>query len=187
MTKAEFDKKWGNINIDDLTDEQFVEFKNDCFDMYEESGFAEVFNSPYDDEGEHNGMTFEVVRRATADECDIEAMPIWLVKFENGDTAYCYSEEICKIEQRGSLSVDDAQVQLLNSIDKEDFGDRVYEFAQNLFQSGINVIETKNIIRDSDGRLADYEHSNEVMWYDDVQEEFFQKVYDKTLEFLSQR
>ena len=81
----------------------------------------------------------------------------------------------------------EAQSMLLANLDKEDFGDRVYEFAQNLFQSGINVIESNNEIRDIDGNLADYEHSNEVMWYDDVQEEFFQKVYDKTLEFLSRK
>ena len=103
MTQAEFDKKWGGINTDDMTDSQFIEFKNDCFALYEEGGFIEKFNSPYDDIGggqhEHNGMAFKVIRRATAEECDIEAMPLWYIEFENGDTAYCYAEEICKLEQ----------------------------------------------------------------------------------------
>ena len=98
MTQAEFDKKWGSISTDDMTDEQFVEFKNDCFAMYEQGGFTDKFNSPYDDEGEHNGMTFKVLRRATMQECDLEAMPIWYIEFENGDTAYCYPEEICNEE-----------------------------------------------------------------------------------------
>lgn len=98
MTEKDFNAKWGNINIDNLTDEEFREFKNDCFSVYEEIGFIEKFDSPYDDEGEHNGMTFKVIRRATAEECDLEAMPIWLIEFENGDTAYCYPEEICKAE-----------------------------------------------------------------------------------------
>lgn len=98
MTEKEFDSKWGNINVDNLSDEEFQEFKDDCFSMYEETGFIEKFDSPYDDEGEHNGMTFKVIRRATAKECDLEAMPIWLIEFENGDTAYCYPEEICKAE-----------------------------------------------------------------------------------------
>lgn len=88
----------GNINIDKLSDEEFQEFKDDCFSMYEETGFIDRFDSPYDDEGEHNGMTFKVIRRATTGECDLEAMPIWLIEFENGDTAYCYPEEICKAE-----------------------------------------------------------------------------------------
>ena len=98
MTQAEFDKKWGSISTDDMTDEQFVEFKNDCFAMYEQGGFLDKFDSPYDDEGEHNGMAFKVLRRATTAECDLEAMPIWYIEFENGDTAYCYPEEICKSE-----------------------------------------------------------------------------------------
>ena len=98
MTKEEFDNKWKNVSIDDLTDEEFENFKEDCFSMYEESGFIDVFDSPYDDEGEHNGMPFKVIRRATKEECDIEAMPIWLVEFANGDTAYCYPEEIAKAE-----------------------------------------------------------------------------------------
>lgn len=75
------------------------------------------------------------------------------------------------------ISAEEAQEKLLSSLDKEDFGDRVYEFAQNLFQSGINVIETKNTISDEDPQGG-------MMWYDDVQEEFYQKVYDKTLAFL---
>lgn len=102
MTEKDFNAKWGNINVDNLSDEEFQEFKDDCFSMYEETGFLEKFDSPYDDIGgglhEHNGMGFKVLRRATAKECDLEAMPIWFIEFENGDTAYCYPEEICKAE-----------------------------------------------------------------------------------------
>lgn len=102
MTENDFEQKWEGISVDDMTDDQFVEFKNDCFSMYEETGFLEKFDSPYDDIGggqhEHNGMSFKVLRRANTSECDIECMPIWLVEFENGDTAYCYPEEICVSE-----------------------------------------------------------------------------------------
>lgn len=103
MTEKDFNTKWGNVNVDDLTYEQLLEFKNDCFSMYEETGFIKKFDSPYDDIGggmhEHNGMAFKVIRRATTEECDLEAMPLWFIEFENGDTAYCYPEEICKIEK----------------------------------------------------------------------------------------
>ena len=98
MTKMELKQKLEGISVDGMTDDQLAEFKNDCFSMYEESGFIDKFDSPYDDEGEHNGMTFKVIRRATIEECDLEAMPLWFIEFENGDTAYCYPEEICKAE-----------------------------------------------------------------------------------------
>lgn len=98
MDKKDFNPKWLNKLIDDMTDEELQEFKDHCFAEYEETGFIEKFDSPYDDDGEHNGMTFKVIRRATTEEVDVETMPVWLVEFENGDTAYCYPEEICKAE-----------------------------------------------------------------------------------------
>ena len=104
MTEKDFTAKWSGIKVDDMTNEQLTEYKNDCFDMYEETGFLEKFDSPYDDIGggqhKHNGMGFKVLRRATVEECDLEAMPLWFVEFENGDTAYCYPEEICALEKK---------------------------------------------------------------------------------------
>lgn len=106
MNAQEFEKKWGEIDPYYLSDEELIEFKNDCFSVYEETGFIEKFDSPYDDigdgltAGEHNGMKFEVIRRATIGECEVEAMPLWLVRFENGDEAYCYPEEIAKLEHK---------------------------------------------------------------------------------------
>lgn len=102
MTEKDSNATWQNKLIDDMTDEELREFKDHCFDEYEKTGFIEKFDSPYDDIGggehEHNGMAFKVIRRATTEEVDIEVMPVWFVEFENGDTAYCYPEEICKIE-----------------------------------------------------------------------------------------
>lgn len=98
MTQEQFYNKWGNVNPDHLSFEQLTEFKNDCFALYEASGFIEKFDSPYDEQGEHNGMKFQVIRRATAREVDLEAMPLWLIRFENGDEAYCYPEEIAVLE-----------------------------------------------------------------------------------------
>ena len=102
MTEKKFNAKWQNKLIDDMTDEELLKFKDHCFSVYEETGFLEKFDSPYDDIGggrhEHNGMAFKVLRRATTEEVDVEVMPVWLIEFENGDTAYCYPEEICKKE-----------------------------------------------------------------------------------------
>ena len=98
MTQQEFDNKYKNINIDNLTDEEFVKFKNDCFEMYEHYGFLDKYQSPYDELEERIGMGFKVLRRATTDECDLEALPLWLVEFEDGEITYCYPEEITKLE-----------------------------------------------------------------------------------------
>lgn len=98
MDEKQFNEKWGNVNADNLTEKQLEMFKHDCFQMYEQTGFIERFNSPYDENSEHNGMKFRVIRRATRQECDLESMPLWLIEFENGHTAYCYPEEICTIE-----------------------------------------------------------------------------------------
>lgn len=107
MTEKEFDKKWKGADPEELSDEQLQQFKQDCFEMYEHDGFLDTFNSPYDDQGEHNGMKFKVIRRATEynnetgeGEVDLESMPAWVIRFENGDEACCYPEEICKAEKR---------------------------------------------------------------------------------------
>lgn len=100
--ERDFQEKWCGVDIDGLNEDKLREFKEDCFNLYEQTGFLEIFNSPYDDIGgglhEHNGMRFEVIRRATEKECDLEAMPLWFIRFENGDEAYCYPEEIAVIE-----------------------------------------------------------------------------------------
>ena len=103
--ERDFKEKWAGVDIDGLETENLREFKEDCFNLYEQTGFLEIFDSPYDDTHEHNGMRFEVIRRATEfnsetgeGEVDLEAMPLWLVRFENGDEAVCYPEEIALIE-----------------------------------------------------------------------------------------
>lgn len=112
MTKEEFSKKWKNVDVDSLSFEQLKQFKEDCFQLYEETGFLEKFDSPYDDEGEHNGMRFEMLRRARPfnpdgkteeekGEVDLRAMPVWKIRFENGEEAFCYPEEICRLEHNG--------------------------------------------------------------------------------------
>ena len=99
MTKEIFNEKWGEWNKWECEDDnELQKYVEDAFQLYEQSGFIEKFDSPYDDNGEHNGMGFEVLRRATVNECDLEVLPVWLVRFENGDEAYCYPEEIAVIE-----------------------------------------------------------------------------------------
>lgn len=98
MTREEFDSKWKDANPDTLTEQQLIEYKNDRFTLYETYGFSETFHSPYD-EDHHNGKKFTVVRRANLSDCDLEAMPMWLVVIEGDKTpCLCYPEEICNIQ-----------------------------------------------------------------------------------------
>lgn len=98
MKYIEFQDKWSGKDPDEMSDEQLRQFKEDCFQMYEHTGFLETLDSTYDEDSENNGKRFKVLRRAACNECDLESMPIWLIRFEDGTEAYCYPEEICKLE-----------------------------------------------------------------------------------------
>ena len=41
MTTTDFEKKWANVSIEEMDENQLREFKNDCFAMYEHGGFLE--------------------------------------------------------------------------------------------------------------------------------------------------
>lgn len=83
--------------------------------------------------------------------------------------------------KKAKLTIEQAQYCMFDRLKKADLGDRVYEFAQNIFQRFINFIETGAEIKDKE-RLDSGE-----AWYDEIQEEFYQAVYDKLTEFLTQR
>ena len=104
--ERDFQEKWGEVDTYYLSNDELREFIDDCFELYERTGFLELFDSPYDDVGgldghEHNGMRFEVIRRVTTEDgFELEVLPLWFVRFENGDEAYCYPEEIAVIEHK---------------------------------------------------------------------------------------
>ena len=98
--ERDFTEKWRGVDTDALEDDKFREFKEDCFNFYEQTGFSKTFHSPYDEYGEHNGKPFKVLRRATEGEVDLEAMPVWVVEFEGEpEPCWCYPEEICVAEE----------------------------------------------------------------------------------------
>ena len=101
MTEKELNEKWGaDYNpYNAETEEEVIEFKNDCFDMYEQGGFSERFLSPYDEMASYNGMKFDVIRRATTDDdIALENLPLWEIKLEDGETIFGLPEEITKLE-----------------------------------------------------------------------------------------
>ena len=77
------------------------------------------------------------------------------------------------------ITVYEAQKKVYELLNNEYLGDRVYEFAQELFDKYINWIELKNEIIDKDAL-----DSSEA-WYDEIQEDFFESVYEKLIDYLT--
>lgn len=101
MTYQEFKIKWGHVDRNYTTFEEELELVEDAFEMYEQTGFLETFESPYDDKS-NNGLSFKIIRRASyiQDDIDLECLPQWVIEFENKEQMFCYPEEICKIEKQ---------------------------------------------------------------------------------------
>lgn len=79
------------------------------------------------------------------------------------------------------ISIEQAENLMLDKLAKEDMGERIYDFAQELYQQYIREIEDKYRV-ENPNVLDRYEK-----WYDGIYEEFFQTVYDTALSYLSKR
>lgn len=87
------------LTRDDLTEEQERAFVNDCYDTYEHIGFAETFDSPYDEYEEYKGKRFVVFGRADETNIDLQCLPMWNIRFDDGKEICAYPEEICLAER----------------------------------------------------------------------------------------
>ena len=87
---------------DDMPEEILRSFVSACFDVYEYVGFKPIFESPYEvfPEGlvDNNGKPFTVISRCTEDQCDLDSLPMWNIKFADGYECQAYPEEICYAE-----------------------------------------------------------------------------------------
>lgn len=103
-TWDELFEKYPIEHWDELTDEQAVEFTNHCFNLYEKEGFAKRYWTPYSDDylSKFVGKPFEVVRRLDMDDYDIETLPGWMIRFEDGVQIEAYPEEIIPSEMRAN-------------------------------------------------------------------------------------
>lgn len=79
---------------DEMTKEQEAEFVNHCYDLYEKEGFAKVFWSQGGDFPDYHGKPFKVIGRVKESESDIECLPMWDIKFEDGHEMSAYPDEI---------------------------------------------------------------------------------------------
>lgn len=94
----------GTKTREDLTEEELRAFINDCFDTYEHIGFAETFDTPYSDMKDLVGQKFTVLDRVKELEegkegVDLECLPMWNIRFENGFETAAHPEEICLAER----------------------------------------------------------------------------------------
>ena len=100
MTFKEFIEKYKGQDVMEMSFEEEFFYRMDAFDMYETEGFAETFNTPYEECSEYNGQKYEIVRRASYvdGDCDMECLPQWIIKFADGKEINAYPEDICKLE-----------------------------------------------------------------------------------------
>ena len=106
-------KAYGFYNTEksreNLTEDEERAFVNDCYDTYEHIGFAETFNTPYTDKEMYKGMKFTVLDRVkefseeTKEGNDLECLPMWNIRFEDGFEMAAYPEEICLAERNYKL------------------------------------------------------------------------------------
>lgn len=84
----------------EMTEEREKEFINDCFDCYEKEGFSKVFWSQCDDFKRYYGKTFEVVGRVSTEDVDLECLPMWNIRFNDGSKMSAYPDEIILREMK---------------------------------------------------------------------------------------
>lgn len=71
----------------------YRKYLDDFFEAYETAGFSDTFWTPYEDKT-NVGKKFSVVRRCEEPEWDLEALPAWTIRFEDGTEIDAYPEEI---------------------------------------------------------------------------------------------
>lgn len=94
----EFDLKYKSKLRDFMSEEEEREFINDYTNCCEEEGFNNVYWTPYEELKDCKGKKFKVLRRLTEKECDLDAMPMWEIQFEDGTVRGAYPEEIVPSE-----------------------------------------------------------------------------------------
>ena len=83
---------------DEMTIDEERRFVEECFNAYEEIGFANKFWSPfdlYDKDKPYVGLPFTIIGRCKeGKDWDIASLPAWKIRFEDGHEMEAYPEEI---------------------------------------------------------------------------------------------
>lgn len=108
MSWKEIEKKYRNSpERGNMTMEQQLQFVEDCFACYEQEGFAKMYWSPYSDRTKYIGKAFTVVGRVPVydgnnDGADLDCLPMWTIRFEDGYETSAYPEEIVPSEMKAN-------------------------------------------------------------------------------------
>jgi len=96
-------KTWDDVitsfpytRYEDIPDDRVEDYTRACFDVMEYEGFAPHYWTPYSDQDlvRHIGERFKVVCRLWEPQYDLEVLPAWRIRFENGEEIEAYPEEI---------------------------------------------------------------------------------------------
>lgn len=98
----DFNLKYKNKLRDLMSEEEEREFINDYRNCCEEEGFNDFFWTPYEEQKEHIGKKFKVLRRLSEEECFLDAQPMWKIKLEDGTIFSAYPEEIVSSEMKAN-------------------------------------------------------------------------------------
>lgn len=99
MTWEEMRAKYPEYR-EEMDIEREVEFVKDCFDAYEsQEKLADTFWTPFESFADKIGQKFTILRRTDERECDLCALPMWRIAFEDGLEFDAYPEEIYEREQ----------------------------------------------------------------------------------------
>ena len=94
----------GCFTRDDMSEDREKEWVDFCFDAYESDGFKKTFGTPSYEDRQYLGMKFEVIGRVPNIEddfengADLETLPMWNIRLEDGTEMAAYPEEICLSE-----------------------------------------------------------------------------------------
>ena len=93
-----------------MPDEMEKAFVKDCFDCYEQEGFAKKFWTSHSDYAERIGQSFKVIGRCSTEDSDLSVLPMWNIEFPDSVVIGAYPEEIIPREMRyNGCSLDDIE------------------------------------------------------------------------------
>ena len=151
MSVEEFDAKWGEMpNRSEMDFETELEFIEDCFNMYETSGFSATYHSIGIDDGkDFDGVAFQVIGRASYAnlDCDLEQLPMWHIEFEDGTKHMAFPEEITKIERERQTLAQNLHKEEEKPINQTNTMDRYEQIKNKLecFASEDELVEMWNV------------------------------------------
>lgn len=93
-----------------MSEEMEKAFVKDCFDCYEQEGFAKKFWTSHSDYAERIGQSFKVIGRYSTEDSDLSVLPMWNIEFQDGVVIGAYPEEIIPRKMRhNGCSLDDIE------------------------------------------------------------------------------